>query len=68
MLMGELIEWYRTEQEKKAMHPVALAALLHYKFVCIHPFDDGNGRISRLLTNYVLLKKRLSSRNYQICR
>ena len=57
--MGELIHWYRSEEEKKELHPVALAALLHYKFVCIHPFDDGNGRISRLLLNYVLLKNNL---------
>ncbi|MCW5234479.1 Fic family protein [Verminephrobacter eiseniae] len=56
ILMGELMEWYRSEEEKKELHPVALAALLHYKLVCIHPFDDGNGRISRLLMNYVLLK------------
>ena len=54
--MGELIDWYRSEEEKKELHPVALAALLHYKFVRVHPFDDGNGRISRLLMNYVLLK------------
>lgn len=59
MLMGDLIQWFREEQEKKELHPVALAALFHYKFVCIHPFDDGNGRISRLLTNYVLLKNDL---------
>jgi len=52
--MGELVEWYRAEIEKNELHPVALAALLHYKFVRIHPFDDGNGRISRLLMNYVL--------------
>ncbi len=57
--MGELIEWYRNEEEKKELHPVALAALLHYKFVRIHPFDDGNGRISRLLMNYVLIKNNL---------
>lgn len=56
IFMGELIDWYRTEIEKQELHPVALAALLHYKFVRIHPFDDGNGRISRLLMNYVLLK------------
>ncbi len=57
--MGELIEWYNIEVEKKELHPIELAALLHYKFVCIHPFDDGNGRISRLLMNYVLLKNNL---------
>jgi len=54
--MGELIQWFREEEEKKELHPIQLAALLHYKFVRIHPFDDGNGRISRLLMNYVLLK------------
>lgn len=52
--MRELMEWYRDEEG--AIHPVTLAAMLHYKFVRIHPFDDGNGRISRLLMNYVLLK------------
>ena len=57
--MGELIEWYRMEEAKHEMHPVKLAALLHYRFVRIHPFDDGNGRISRLLMNYVLLKHNL---------
>ncbi len=53
-LMQELMDWYR-ENETKLL-PVELATLLHYKFVRIHPFDDGNGRISRLLLNYVLLK------------
>ncbi len=57
--MNELMTWFRAEEEKKELHPVALAALLHYKFVLIHPFDDGNGRISRLLMNYVLLKNNL---------
>lgn len=57
--MGELVAWYRNEVQKNELHPVALAALLHYKFVRIHPFDDGNGRISRLLMNYVLLKNNL---------
>lgn len=52
--MQELIDWYRNEE--KAIHPVTLAAMLHYKFVRIHPFDDGNGRVSRLLMNYALLK------------
>ncbi|MDT3401750.1 Fic family protein [Mucilaginibacter terrae] len=52
--MQELIEWYR--EEESVLHPITLASMLHYKFVCIHPFDDGNGRIARLLMNYVLLK------------
>ena len=54
ILMGELIDWYRTEENH--IHPVTLAAMFHYKFVRIHPFDDGNGRVSRLLMNYVLYK------------
>jgi Fic family protein len=56
--MQELIDWYRKEEEDK-VHPVKLAAMLHYNFVRIHPFDDGNGRIARLLLNYVLLRNNL---------
>lgn len=57
-LMAELIGWLRAEEEKidEKLHPVEIAAMLHYKFVRIHPFDDGNGRISRLLMNYLLIK------------
>lgn len=55
-LMGELIEWFRHEDSIKQMHPVQLAALIHYRFVRIHPFDDSNGRTSRLLMNYVLMR------------
>lgn len=52
--MRELMDWYKTEA--KDFHPVVLAALFHYKFVRIHPFDDGNGRVARLLLNYILLR------------
>jgi len=55
--MQELIDWYKSEEGH--IHTVTLAAMFHYKFVRIHPFDDGNGRISRLLVNYVLLKNGL---------
>lgn len=58
-LMTELVDWFREEERKKELHPIELAALLHYKFVRIHPFDDGNGRVSRLLMNYVLFKNDL---------
>ncbi|MFH1306404.1 MAG: Fic family protein, partial [Candidatus Micrarchaeota archaeon] len=53
MLM-EFFSWY--EKNKEKIHPVELAALAHLKFVTIHPFGDGNGRISRLLMNFVLFR------------
>jgi Fic family protein len=55
-LMHDLMHWMDEEINIKKTHPLVVAALLHYKFVRIHPFDDGNGRISRLIMNYVLLK------------
>lgn len=53
-LVRDLLKWYQDNSE--VLHPVQLAAEFHYKFVCIHPFDDGNGRVARLLMNYILLK------------
>lgn len=53
-LMNDLLNWYNENKER--LHPVQLAAEFHYKFVCIHPFDDGNGRVARLIMNYILLK------------
>jgi Fic family protein len=53
-LLKDFFKWYNTN--KKNMHPVELAALVHLKFVTIHPFGDGNGRISRLMMNFVLDK------------
>ncbi len=51
-LLKDFFSWYRKNQGK--YDPVEFAALAHLKFVTIHPFTDGNGRISRLLANYVL--------------
>ncbi|SBW05765.1 Fic family protein [uncultured Dysgonomonas sp.] len=59
MLMGDLVKWYNEEAEKKEFSPVELAAILHYRYIRIHPFDDGNGRVARLLVNYVLYKNDL---------
>ena len=53
-LIKEFFDWYN--KEKKVLHPAELAALIHLKFVTIHPFTDGNGRISRLMMNFVLKK------------
>ncbi len=51
-LLMDFFKWYRKNKDK--MHPVELAALVHLKLVTIHPFTDGNGRISRLMMNFVL--------------
>ena len=53
-LLDDFFKWYSKNKQK--LHPVELAALTHLKFVTIHPFADGNGRISRLLMNFVLNK------------
>lgn len=55
-LMHDLVTWYRQEVETPTLHPVELAAAFHHRFVIIHPFDDGNGRMSRLLMNLILLR------------
>ncbi len=54
-LLKELIDWYKKNNKKYP--PLLLAALVHNQFENIHPFQDGNGRVGRLLLNYVLLKK-----------
>ena len=55
--MDQLIQWYEDNEE---LHPVEKASLLHAKFVNIHPFGDGNGRTSRLLMNFELMKAKYS--------
>ncbi|AMR26304.1 hypothetical protein A0257_03795 [Hymenobacter psoromatis] len=54
--MTDLVDWYRQQEPTPALPPVALAAEFHYRFVRIHPFDDGNGRMARLLMNLILLR------------
>ena len=53
--MSDLLDWYRA-REAAGEHPVIVAANFHYRFVRIHPFDDGNGRMARLLMNLILIK------------
>ena len=53
-LLRDFFKWY--SKYKTKVHPVELAALVHLKFVTIHPFADGNGRLSRLVMNFVLNK------------
>ncbi len=57
--MGDLMEWYRTQLNSAELHPVIIAALFHHRFTAIHPFDDGNGRMARLLMNLILMQHHL---------
>ncbi|MBO4892109.1 MAG: Fic family protein [Prevotella sp.] len=52
--MQKLVKWYNDNEKK--LHPIELAATLHQRFVFIHPFVDGNGRVARLLMNLALLR------------
>ncbi len=52
--MKRFIRWYNANEGK--INPVRLAALIHQRFVFIHPFIDGNGRMARLLLNLSLLR------------
>src|SRR5215203_1479217 len=54
--MHDLIEWFRKETENANANPIILAALFHYRFIRIHPFDDGNGRVARILMNFILMQ------------
>lgn len=55
-LMYSLVKWYNEEAEKGIFSPLELATLFHYRYIRIHPFEDGNGRVARLLMNFILLR------------
>lgn len=52
-LMTEMVRWVRKAEKEKTPVPI-IAALLHYQFVTIHPYYDGNGRTARLLATFIL--------------
>jgi Fic family protein len=56
MKMADLIEWTNKAFELKEIHPLIITGIFIVVFLAIHPFQDGNGRISRILTNLLLLK------------
>ena len=55
--MFELIEWTNLQWNEKTIHPLIVLAVFIYEFLSIHPFQDGNGRLSRLLTTLFLLQQ-----------
>ena len=55
--MQQLIEWLNERMEKKDMHPMIYIAGFVYEFLSMHPYKDGNGRLSRLLTTLLMMKQ-----------
>lgn len=55
--MHDLIGWTNEQLKEKQLHPVLLTSVFVYEFLSIHPYQDGNGRLSRLLTTFLLLKQ-----------
>jgi Fic family protein len=56
-LMEELVEWTRKNLDDSLLHPLIVIGVFIVHFLAIHPFQDGNGRLSRALTAMLLLKK-----------
>ncbi len=54
--MEDLIDWVNKAMEEGSIHPLITIATFVYEFLSIHPYQDGNGRLSRLLTNLLLIK------------
>jgi len=63
-LLRDLLRWYNRNKEK--CPPLVLAAVVHNQFENIHPFQDGNGRVGRLLLNNILLKHNLPPLNIEL--
>ena len=59
-LIDELLSWFT--RKNQPLHPLLIAGILHYEFVSIHPFADGNGRVTRLLTLLYLFQSGYSFR------
>ena len=55
-LMTDLVAWYNNASQEGTLSALELASLFHYRYIRIHPFEDGNGRIARLLVNFILLR------------
>lgn len=62
--MEAVIAWVNEQLEKKELHPILIIANFVFEFLAIHPFQDGNGRLSRALTTLLLLRNDYSYTPY----
>jgi Fic family protein len=63
-LLKELVKWY--DRNRGKYHPIVIAAVVHNQFENIHPFQDGNGRVGRLLLSNILIKHGLPPVNIEL--
>ncbi len=54
--LHELLQWYKKKRKDGKDPGILVASIFHHRFTEIHPFDDGNGRLARLLLNFVLMQ------------
>ena len=55
--LSEFISWFNTSRADKKLDPLIRAGICHFWFITLHPFDDGNGRITRALTDLALAQE-----------
>jgi Fic family protein len=58
LLITKLVEWIKSQEKEVGRYDISTIAAAHAEFIRIHPFEDGNGRVGRLLLNAMLLKSR----------
>lgn len=56
LMMSALLDWYTVQEMEELQHPLLVIAVFIVVFLAIHPFKDGNGRLSRILTTLLLLR------------
>lgn len=54
--MFDLLNWYQQKSKESTVNPILVSAEFHYRFIRIHPFDDGNGRMARIIMNFILMQ------------
>ncbi len=64
LLVKQFITWFNKVSKEETISPIVAAAICHFWFVWIHPFKDGNGRVARLLTTFLLLKRNSEGTRY----